>query len=95
MAPARVLTDQGALSTQMDRIEAKVNNLTEKLDVVIDQGSANEEHLRDLKSEMEHYGTMMSSLTSHLKENQNRLTLLFWGIGFLLVGMLFWVMSKF
>ena len=85
----------GTLSTQMDRIEAKVNDLTHKLDVVIDQGSTNEEHLRDLKSELAHYGTMMTSVTTHLKENQHRLTLLFWGIGFVLVGMLFWLMSKF
>ena len=81
------------LASQMDRIEQTVNNLTTKLDVVIEQGASNETHLHDLKSELQHYGTLMTGLTKHLKDNQTRLGLLFWGLGFLCVGLLFWLIA--
>ena len=84
---------QTNLTTQMDRIERTVNDLTTKLDVVIEQGASNEVHLTDLKSELKHYGTLVSNLTHHLKENQNRLTLLFWVLGFVSVGVIFWIIA--
>lgn len=82
------------ITAQIDRIEQKVNDLSSKLDVVIEQGTDNEGHLKDLKSEMEHYGTMMSNLTLHLRENQHRVAHLFWALGFVCVGFMFWIISR-
>jgi len=82
------------ISTQIDRIEQTVNSLALKLDVVIEQGSENAGHLKDLKSEMQHYGSLMTNLSLHLKENQHRLAHLFWALGFICVGFMFWVISR-
>ena len=82
------------LSSQIDRIEQTVNVLSTKLDVVIEQGSDNAAHLKDLKSEMEHYGTLLTNVTQHLKENQHRLAHLFWALGFFCVGIMFWIISR-
>ena len=82
------------LSSQIDRIEQTVNDLSSKLDVVIEQGSDNASHLKDLKSEMEHYGTLLTNVTKHLKQNQHRLAHLFWALGFFCVGIMFWIISR-
>ena len=82
------------LSVQIERIEQKVNDLTTKLDVVIEQGADNAGNLKDLKSEMEHYGSQLTTLTQHLKENQHRLAHLFWAMGFVCVGLMFWLISR-
>ena len=79
----RVLT----LETKFDALNSQVTTHAQVL-------SVHTETLRDVQSEMRHYAGVVRSVTEHLSNNQRRQNFLFQGLGFALVGLLLWVVSR-
>ena len=75
-------------------LEDAVGALGEQMTVVVDCVAVHEERFRDVQSEMQHYSTMASNVTQHLSEHRQRQNLVFQGMAFFMVGLLFWLVSR-
>jgi len=87
-------SSQGQEAAQLDRIEQSVYALSTKMDVVIEQNEVTETQLVDLRSELSHYGHLVTGITHHLKEHTQRTNLLFSALAFLLMGLLLWIVAS-
>ena len=81
-------------STQLDRIEHTVIELSGKIDTVIEQGTTTETQLHDLRSELQHYSTVMSGIARSLKNDERRTNVIFAGLGFGVMGLMLWIVAS-
>ena len=87
-------TTEQKIAARVDTLEQTVGALEGKLNVVVETVAVHDERLRDVQSEMKHYTTMAYQVTQHLTEHKQRQNLVFQGLGFALVGLLFWIVSR-
>lgn len=85
---------QEEIAARVDTLEQTVGALEGKLNVVVETVACHEEQFRDVQSEMKHYTSMAHHVTQHLTEDRQRQNLVFQGLGFAVVGLLFWIVSR-
>ena len=88
------LQTKPTLPQRVERLESSMQAMDEKVNVVVDAVAEHDVRLRDVQAEVRHYSALATSLTQHLTTNQKRQNLLFQGLGFFVVGLLLWIVSR-